>query len=370
MDCVKYAQAMKSTLGETIMLEMSRELYLKIERYAPWEHREVEGQIATVADYATGTVAITQGATTATFTGSTLIAAMITRHFQVEDDNRWYQFRSINTGAGTAELMDPYEGTTVTTASFTIRQRYYRLPPDFDKSVVAKETQGMQVVYWETRAMFERYWSQIEASGQIQSIVPAGVTTVDLYNTGTAAVSNAGTTVTITTGVVNSIRDKYRRFRMPMFPKCGDFTIIDVSEGGNTYTIDRAWPDKTVTGQLFKVDPIGERLVEFFPAPTEGYSSVRFFYHRIPPPLFLDTDTPKGWDTALFDVWKEALVLRCATNDPDVFRVKFNTLMESFMGMNGMETDKIVGPAVFGRGGVTGSNLPWNFAPFTFWGRR
>jgi len=226
---VQYARLMGSKLSDKIMLEMANDLYIRICRYAPWGFREVEGQIGTVADYTTGTVAITQGETTVTFTGSTLIPAMITRHFQVENDLRWYQFRSINTGAGTAVLMDPYEGTTVTTATFTIRQRYYRLPPDFDKSVVAKETAGMQVVYFETREMFERYWSQIVASGQIQCIVPAGVSTVDLYNTGTAAATNASATITITTGTVNSIRDKYRRFRMPLFPKAGDFTIIDVS---------------------------------------------------------------------------------------------------------------------------------------------
>jgi len=74
----------------------------------------------TASDYTTGTVAITALGTTVTFTGSTLTAAMAGRWLKPATDGNWYQIQSVNTGAGTAVLLMPYQGTTVTTDTFTI----------------------------------------------------------------------------------------------------------------------------------------------------------------------------------------------------------------------------------------------------------
>lgn len=75
------------------------------------------------ADYITGTVAVTNGSATATFTGSTLIPNMVNRWLQVPaptGDNQWYQIQSVNIGASTATLFGNYTGTTVSGASFII----------------------------------------------------------------------------------------------------------------------------------------------------------------------------------------------------------------------------------------------------------
>jgi len=361
-------------LSADLIRANAREMHTTICRFHPWDFLKTEGQITTIADYVTGTVAITQGDTAVTFTGSTPIASMITRFIQPGatdgSNGRWYGFRSINTGAGTAVLLDPWEGATVTAATFCIRQRYYRPPPDFDKAEVAKETSGNQVVWWKSREQFEREYSQSSASGQVWHLVPAPASRVVLYNTGTFAITQGTATVTITTGVVNSIRDKGRRFRAPQFPQLGDFTILDVSEGLNTYTLDRNWSEMTVAGQgIYQVDPIGEKQIELYPNPSTGNSSIHFNYFRVPPPLCVETDYPV-WPAEMNDVWKQATLLRCFAPKPSDFEAEFQILMRNFMKRQGEQSNEVIPAGRWGMNRRGGSNFPSNFQPWSAWGGR
>ncbi len=76
-----------------------------------------------VADYTTGTVAVTSGSPNITFSGSSLAANMAGRWINFAfptGDNNWYQISTVNTGAGTAVLMNNYTGTTGSGITFTI----------------------------------------------------------------------------------------------------------------------------------------------------------------------------------------------------------------------------------------------------------
>lgn len=361
----KYVQAMGSRLAFPLLLDMSRETATQIERYASWDHRYMESQITAVADYTTGTVAVTQGSTAITFTGATLTAAMITRHFQASGTGgRWYTFYSINTGAGTAVLNEPYEGTTDALAEYVIRQRFYRLPPDFDKAAVCKETSGNQVTRWWNREDFEAAYPTISATGQVWNLIFAGVSRTVLYNTGTVTLTLNSATVTGSGTTFLQARDAGRRFRPLLHPDVGDFMVYIVNSGTELF-LDRPWPKATCSAQIYNIDPIGEPMVELFPAPSAGNSSVQIYYYRVPPPLFNEIDYP-AWPMEMNQVWKDATVLRSMTNDPDVWEAKFNGLMGAFMKRTGMEANRVVAAVAWGCGvGQNQSNLPWNFAPYS-----
>jgi hypothetical protein len=369
-----FVQAHSPRLTDTLVLEHVREVPSMIARFHDWDWLRTTGQITAVADYTTGTVAVSQGSTAVTFTGATLTNAMITRHFQAGATDgsagRWYQFRSINTGAGTAVLVDPYEGDTDADATFCIRQRYYRLPPDFRKAEVGKESSGHMVVFWHDRAQFEAQWSTISASGQVMCVVPAVASPTTLYDTGTFAATTGSPTITIATGVVNEARDRGRRFVAPQFPWLGDFTIIAVSEGGNTYTLDRNWNEMTVSGQgFYQVDPSGEPQVELFPAPSSGNSSVQFYYYRNPPALYQQTDYPT-WPAEMNEVWKQAALLRCFAPKPSDFEAEFGVLMSSFMRRQGFQSNVLIRAGKWGIGtSLPVTNLPWNFPATPLSGR-
>lgn len=80
-------------------------------------------------DYTTGTITTLANAGTAvTFSGATLATWMAGAWIKT-DDEAWYLISSVNTGAGTAVLKQPYQGTSISAGSstFTIGQMS-RLP--------------------------------------------------------------------------------------------------------------------------------------------------------------------------------------------------------------------------------------------------
>lgn len=97
-----------------------------------WDERKKEVILTTVAPYATGTVAIANGSTTVTFTGSTLVAGMVGRKLTLGLGGPFYRISTVNTGAGTAVLARAFQEDTVTASAFTIYQDEYDVASDVD----------------------------------------------------------------------------------------------------------------------------------------------------------------------------------------------------------------------------------------------
>lgn len=96
-----------------------------------------------IADYSTGTVTATNGSTVVTGSGSTFV---VTTNIQLESrwiqipqpagDGLWYQIQSVDSTTGIT-LYQPYQGITVSGASYTIGQMPL-LPEDFQDMLVWK----------------------------------------------------------------------------------------------------------------------------------------------------------------------------------------------------------------------------------------
>lgn len=93
-----------------------------------WQRIEKTAVLQTTAEYAAGTVAIAQGATALTGTGTTWTAAMTGRTIRIVAAAAHYEFTYASATTGT--LSRPYEGATVTAGSYRINQRIYSLPQD------------------------------------------------------------------------------------------------------------------------------------------------------------------------------------------------------------------------------------------------
>lgn len=87
------------------------------------------------ADYTRGTVSVTEGSATITFSVLGVTERMVRRTFKVAATNEEYNILSVSESAGTAVLDRVYEGTTNGTASFTIKDDYdasrLRATPEF-----------------------------------------------------------------------------------------------------------------------------------------------------------------------------------------------------------------------------------------------
>lgn len=125
-----------------------------------------------IADYSTGTVTVTNNSANISFAGSTLNADMAGLWIQFQTpngDGNWYQIYSVNTGASTAVLMNPYQGTTASSIAFTIGDVPI-LPEDYQDLALyrALEVYFTSIVPDSSsselyRGFYERGYAQLEA---------------------------------------------------------------------------------------------------------------------------------------------------------------------------------------------------------------
>jgi len=110
-----------------VRLGIINDRYQEILERLPWSRLDVETVIQTVAQYATGTVAVVAGGTALTFTGSTITAAMSGRQIHIGGRSEAYTFTYASASTGTIDR--PYEGGEDATASgFVISQPILTLP--------------------------------------------------------------------------------------------------------------------------------------------------------------------------------------------------------------------------------------------------
>lgn len=102
-----------------------------------WGFLRARKRIVTTAPYVTGTVDIAANGTDLTFAGATLTSGMAGRTIKFGGEATPYQILSVNTGAGTAVLVDAYPtgGVVTSFASFEILAFGYDLPSDFGKVI-------------------------------------------------------------------------------------------------------------------------------------------------------------------------------------------------------------------------------------------
>jgi hypothetical protein len=82
--------------------------------------------IQTVADYTTGTVDVTSGSTTLTFSSGPLVS-MANRFIKFGSLSDWYEIVSHTAGSTTATINPLFQGTTLTGSTFLIRKFRYGL---------------------------------------------------------------------------------------------------------------------------------------------------------------------------------------------------------------------------------------------------
>lgn len=95
-----------------------------------WSWLMKRGQFLAPADYVTGTVTVTRGSTTVTGAGTAWTAPMVDRQFRI-GSNPIYTISSINVGAQTLVLDQPWGGSSGAGLSHEIYQCYFVVPSDF-----------------------------------------------------------------------------------------------------------------------------------------------------------------------------------------------------------------------------------------------
>ena len=98
----------------------------EIQAFFNWPFLVTQDWIQTVAEYTTGTgsINVTNGSASISGTGTSWTAAMTGRKFRIISDNEWYTFTFVTDTTATLDRV--YEGTTSTTADYSLFKDIYR----------------------------------------------------------------------------------------------------------------------------------------------------------------------------------------------------------------------------------------------------
>ena len=111
-----------------VLDSLINERYRRALRKLDWRRLRVQAVLQTVAEYTTGTVAVTEGSTALTGTDTVWTAAMSGRAIRIGSDDEYYQFT--RTADTTGTLDRAYEGEDDTEATYQIWQSIYVMPTD------------------------------------------------------------------------------------------------------------------------------------------------------------------------------------------------------------------------------------------------
>jgi uncharacterized protein YbdZ (MbtH family) len=109
-----------------VLDSLINERYRRVLRRGDWQRLRVQAWLQTVAPYATGTLAVTQGSTALTGTDTVWTAPMTGRSIHIAGRNEFYTFT--RTGDTTGTLERAYEGEDETEATYSIWKSVYALP--------------------------------------------------------------------------------------------------------------------------------------------------------------------------------------------------------------------------------------------------
>ena len=319
-------------LDQAYVRDVSRQAHEELARAHRWSFLRRTGQITAVTDYTTGGVlTLTQGLSAVTGTGTTWVAAMVGRHLRPSNTNSAADLRDYYIsafGSTTAlTILDPYEGASISASTtYSIYQKWYRLPPDFTQLEVPKQTSGPIVMGILTRSELEAMDPIDNQSGNSYWLVDAGYSVTSLYSTGTITTVDTSASITGSGTTWDATRDTGRRLRFRAYPQAGDFTIVTVGSATGI-TLDREFPYPGKSGLTYDIDPRGERLVEAYPRPSSN-TSIQMYYFCSLPPLIRDTEI-SPLPPKFHDVWLKRTLVDLGMMDPAEYAVAEGEMLNS-----------------------------------------
>ena len=194
LDIATDVENISNVKSQRVLVNRSIQIALdRVFEYHDWPYYiQDKGVIETVDDYATGTVAITNGTKAIAGTDTVFTASMVGRKIRIGGENPYYRIASF-TSTTAITLEDNFQGTTVTAATYVIYKDEYRLAPDVDKYKLLRQAENSVAIFSLHPSRFdERFTMPNSYADPVYEIMEG--TLLDTYTTGTVTLS--GTTVT------------------------------------------------------------------------------------------------------------------------------------------------------------------------------
>jgi hypothetical protein len=125
--------------------------YVEILDRLPWQRRELQVTIQTVAPISAGTIALTTGSASVTGTGTSWASTITGLGLWVAGRSEFYEVTYVS---GTALSLDrPYEGATATGVAYKVFQSVYALPSDCKILKDVRSLKNGEMQPWDSRSV-------------------------------------------------------------------------------------------------------------------------------------------------------------------------------------------------------------------------
>ena len=252
----------------------------EVQSFFDWPFLVTSDWLQTVAEYTTGTgtINVTNGSKDVSGTGTSWTAAMTGRKFNITGDNEWYIFTYASGTTGTLDRV--YEGTTSTTADYSIYKDVYRLRGDVNKILILRNlSQGYAMEHISVWDMDRSFPMDSDASSSnLVSVLGRDTST---YSTGT--VSASGNTVTGTNTVFTSVDGLSKGIKI----RIGNFTYTIKSVDSNTQLT--TYETLAASGAGTYVINLNNIMVKLS-SPPDSAVGIPYRFMRVMPPLVNDWD--------------------------------------------------------------------------------
>lgn len=293
----------------------------EIQAFFDWPFLVTSDWIQTVAEYTTGTASInvTNGSASISGTATSWTSAMTGRKFRITGDNEWYEFTFATTTTATLDRV--YEGTTSTTADYTLFKDTFRVRGDVNKLLLMRNLgQGRSMFYVPVYDLDRtRPTDRDPAEPWVIAVLGRDTST---YTTGTVTGSASGTTITGTSTEWTSVEGVTRSIKI----RIGDYTYtiksVDSDTQITTYeTFEAGFTDSAYTINLNNI------LVKFS-NPPEDSVGIPYRFQRTMPPLVNDWDEseiPEKYHRLLVEgACKKAFIYQFDAQKYQLAKAEFN----------------------------------------------
>lgn len=136
-----------------------------------WSWLESTDTVATATDYTTGTVSVSAGSATLTFSAS-ITASQANRYIQFSSADDWYKITAHTAGTDTATISPAYAQTSnLSSGTFTIRTVFYSLASTTDFVYNCKRAQDRQYIPVISANSYDTFEPWTSQTGPVRRII-------------------------------------------------------------------------------------------------------------------------------------------------------------------------------------------------------
>lgn len=294
----------------------------EIEAFSDWSFTMTRDWIQTQAEHTTGTgtINVTNASTSISGTATAWTSAMTGRKFRITGDDEWYIFTYVSATTGTLDRA--YEGTTSTTANYTIYQDIYRVRGDVNRLLLMRNLGESAALGYVSVYDLDRVLPTDKDPSQPKIVAIIGRDT-STYTTGTLSGSAGGTTLTGVSTAWTSVDGLTKGIKI----RIGDYTYtIKSVDTALQLTIYEPLETTVAAGTSYIIN-LNNILVKFsYPPDTSIGIPYRFF--RVLPPLVNDWDEselPEKYHRLLVEgACKRAFIYQFDANKYNLAKAEFN----------------------------------------------